>query len=61
MVSSHISIYSSGDRWRFLWSEADFSGLRYTSVWNSAAIQTSDLATAINAGIQKTTPRFEKL
>ena len=36
-------------------------GLRYTSIWNSAMLQTADVATAMKAGIRKTTPRFEKL
>lgn len=37
------------------------SGLRYTTVWNSAMIQSADLATAMKAGIEKKNPRFEKL
>lgn len=36
-------------------------GLRYTTVWNSAMIQSTDLATAMKAGIEKKNPRFEKL
>ncbi|KAE8418538.1 ClpP/crotonase-like domain-containing protein [Aspergillus pseudocaelatus] len=36
-------------------------GLRYTAVWNSAAIQTGDVSTALMAGIEKRTPTFEKL
>lgn len=35
--------------------------LRYTGVWNSAAIQTSDVERAMLSGLQKTKPRFEKL
>jgi delta(3,5)-delta(2,4)-dienoyl-CoA isomerase len=35
--------------------------LRYTGVWNSAAIQTSDVERAMLSGIKKTKPRFEKL
>jgi len=35
--------------------------LRYTGVWNSAAIQTSDVERALLSGIQKRTPTFEKL
>lgn len=38
-----------------------FKGLRYTAVWNSAAIQTGDVSTALMAGIEKRTPTFEKL
>lgn len=35
--------------------------LRYTGVWNSAAIQTSDVERAMLSGIQKRKPTFEKL
>jgi delta(3,5)-delta(2,4)-dienoyl-CoA isomerase len=35
--------------------------LRYTRVWNSAAIQTSDVERAMLSGLKKTKPRFEKL
>lgn len=35
--------------------------LRYTGVWNSAAIQTSDVERALLSGIQKRKPTFEKL
>jgi Delta3,5-Delta2,4-dienoyl-CoA isomerase len=35
--------------------------LRYTGVWNSAAIQTSDVERAMLSGLKKTKPRFEKL
>ncbi|KAG4427309.1 hypothetical protein IFR05_017208 [Cadophora sp. M221] len=37
------------------------SSLRYTGVWNSAAIQTEDVQKAMLSGITKTKPRFEKL
>ncbi|KAE8384054.1 ClpP/crotonase-like domain-containing protein [Aspergillus alliaceus] len=36
-------------------------GLRYTSVWNSAALQTTDVSAALLSGIQKRKPTFEKL
>lgn len=35
--------------------------LRYTGVWNSAALQTSDVERAMLSGLKKTKPRFEKL
>nr|OWP03683.1 hypothetical protein B2J93_2195 [Marssonina coronariae] len=35
--------------------------LRYTGVWNSAAIQTSDVERAMLSGLKKTKPTFEKL
>lgn len=36
-------------------------GLRYTGVWNSAALQTRDVSSAMAAGMQKKKPVFEKL
>lgn len=36
-------------------------GLRYTTVWNSAALQTKDVSAALLSGIQKRKPTFEKL
>jgi delta(3,5)-delta(2,4)-dienoyl-CoA isomerase len=36
-------------------------GLRYTAVWNSAALQTSDILLSIQAGMQKRKATFEKL
>ncbi|PGG99756.1 hypothetical protein AJ80_09300 [Polytolypa hystricis UAMH7299] len=36
-------------------------GLRYTGVWNSAALQTKDISAALFSGIEKRTPTFEKL
>ena len=35
--------------------------LRYTGVWNSAAIQTKDVKDAMLSGLQKRKPTFEKL
>lgn len=35
--------------------------LRYTRVWNSAALQSDDVKAALLSGIKKKTPRFEKL
>ncbi|KAL2132168.1 hypothetical protein VTI74DRAFT_4131 [Chaetomium olivicolor] len=35
--------------------------LRYTSVWNAAALQTSDVPAALMSGLQKKKPTFEKL
>lgn len=35
--------------------------LRYTGVWNSAAVQTSDVERAMLSGLKRTKPTFEKL
>lgn len=37
------------------------SSLRYTGVWNSAALQTTDVQRAMLSGLKKTKPTFEKL
>ncbi|CZT02814.1 probable Delta(3,5)-Delta(2,4)-dienoyl-CoA isomerase, mitochondrial precursor [Rhynchosporium agropyri] len=37
------------------------SSLRYTGVWNSAAIQTEDVQKAMLSGIKKTKPTYSKL
>ncbi|KAG7001328.1 oxoglutarate/iron-dependent dioxygenase [Physcia stellaris] len=36
-------------------------GLRYTAVWNSAMVQTNDVPEAMQAGMKKRKPTFEKL
>ena len=36
-------------------------GLEYTSIWNSAMLQTSDVRQAMEAGLQRRKPTFEKL
>lgn len=35
--------------------------LRYTTVWNSFAVQSEDFEKALLSGLKKTKPRFEKL
>ncbi|AEO62457.1 uncharacterized protein THITE_2106645 [Thermothielavioides terrestris NRRL 8126] len=35
--------------------------LRYTGVWNAAALQTSDVAAALTSGLERRKPTFEKL
>jgi delta(3,5)-delta(2,4)-dienoyl-CoA isomerase len=35
--------------------------LRYTGVWNAAALQTNDVSAALMSGLQKKKPTFEKL
>ncbi len=38
-----------------------FADLRYTGVWNAAALQTTDVEAALLSGMQKRKPTFEKL
>lgn len=35
--------------------------LRYTTIWNSVALQGKDFPAALMSGLKKTRPRFEKL
>jgi delta(3,5)-delta(2,4)-dienoyl-CoA isomerase len=35
--------------------------LRYTAIWNSAALQSDDFSSAISAAMSKKKPTFEKL
>jgi delta(3,5)-delta(2,4)-dienoyl-CoA isomerase len=37
------------------------NSLRYTGVWNSAALQTTDVEKAMLSGLKKTKPTFERL
>ena len=41
--------------------ELIFLGLRYTAVWNGAALQSNDVPAAMQAGLAKRKPTFEKL
>ena len=44
------------------WLTCDvLADLRYTKVWNAAAVQTTDVAAALTSGLQKKKPTFEKL
>lgn len=40
---------------------SELPGLRYTAVWSSAMIQTKDVPEAMQAGMKKRKPTFEKL
>ncbi|KAF3353557.1 hypothetical protein VdG1_08224 [Verticillium dahliae VDG1] len=37
------------------------NSLRYTGVWNAAALQSGDFTAALQSGLTKKQPRFEKL
>ena len=63
LVSEKSPVAVQGTKEILEWSK-DHSvqdGLRYTAVWNSAALQTSDVARAMQAGMKKRKPTFEKL
>ncbi|KAL1963428.1 hypothetical protein VTN77DRAFT_8329 [Rasamsonia byssochlamydoides] len=63
LIASKSPIAVQGTKELLNWSR-DHSvqdGLRYTSVWNSAALQTKDVTAAMLSGLQKRTPTFQKL
>jgi Delta3,5-Delta2,4-dienoyl-CoA isomerase len=35
--------------------------LRYTTIWNTVALQGADFSAALQSGLKRTRPRFEKL
>lgn len=53
-------LFSSRDQYGLDYANSRI-GLRYTAVWNSAALQTNDVSAALLSGIQKRKPTFEKL
>lgn len=63
LIASKSPVAVQGTKEILNWSR-DHSvqdGLRYTGVWNSAALQTGDVSAALLSGLQKRTPTFEKL
>ncbi|CAI7591095.1 unnamed protein product [Penicillium pancosmium] len=63
LIASKSPVAVQGTKEILNWSR-DHSvqdGLRYTSVWNGAALQTKDVTAALLSGLQKRTPTFEKL
>ncbi|KAJ5730463.1 Delta(3-5)-Delta(2-4)-dienoyl-CoA isomerase [Penicillium malachiteum] len=63
LIASKSPVAVQGTKEILNWSR-DHSvqdGLRYTGVWNGAALQTKDVASALLSGIQKRKPTFEKL
>jgi delta(3,5)-delta(2,4)-dienoyl-CoA isomerase len=43
------------------WGRTVEDNLNYTAVWNQAMLQSADVEKAMMSGLQKKTPRFEKL
>ena len=63
LIASKSPVAVQGTKELLNWSR-DHSvqdGLRYTGVWNSAALQTADVPIAMAAGMKKRIPTFEKL
>ncbi|KAJ0423613.1 ClpP/crotonase-like domain-containing protein [Aspergillus carlsbadensis] len=63
LIASKSPVAVQGTKEILNWSR-DHSvqdGLRYTTVWNGAALQTNDVSDALLSGIQKRKPKFAKL
>ncbi|KAE8407375.1 ClpP/crotonase-like domain-containing protein [Aspergillus pseudonomiae] len=58
---SPVAVFGTKDILNWSRDRSVADGLRYTSVWNSAALQTKDVSAALLSGIQKRKPTFEKL
>ncbi|KAL4879302.1 ClpP/crotonase-like domain-containing protein [Aspergillus karnatakaensis] len=63
LIASKSPIAVQGTKELLNWSRDHTvqDGLRYTTIWNSAALQTKDVSAALLSGIQKRKPTFEKL
>ncbi|EPS27151.1 hypothetical protein PDE_02094 [Penicillium oxalicum 114-2] len=63
LIASKSPVAVQGTKELLNWSRDHTvqDGLRYTGVWNSAALQTGDVSAALLSGLQKRTPTFEKL
>ncbi|KAL4784779.1 ClpP/crotonase-like domain-containing protein [Aspergillus varians] len=63
LIASKSPVAVQGTKELLNWSRDHTvqDGLRYTTIWNSAALQTGDVSAALLSGIQKREPRFEKL
>ena len=58
---SPVAVQSTKELLNWSWSRSVEDGLRYTSVWNSAALQSGDVMEAVKAGMEKRKARFAKL
>ncbi|KAL2046709.1 hypothetical protein ABVK25_011623 [Lepraria finkii] len=58
---SPVAVQGTKEILNWSWNRSVEDGLKYTSVWNSAALQTNDVMEATKAGMQKRKPIFAKL
>lgn len=58
---SPVAVQSTKELLNWSWSRSVEDGLRYTSVWNAAALQSEDVMEATRAGMEKRKGRFAKL
>ncbi|KAI9855360.1 MAG: hypothetical protein M1813_009818 [Trichoglossum hirsutum] len=63
MVATKSPVAVQGTKELLNWSldHTIADGLKYTSVWNSAALQSKDVSSAMLSGLRRKTPTFEKL
>ena len=58
---SPVAVQATKEILNWSWSRSVEDGLRYTSVWNSSALQSNDVQAAMMAGIKKQKASFAKL
>ena len=58
---SPVAVQGTKEILNWCWNRSVEDGLRYTSVWNSAMLQSEDTREAMMSGITKKKPRFTKL
>lgn len=58
---SPVAVQGTKEILNWSWNRSVEDGLRYTSVWNSAALQSGDVKEAMMAGMKRKKPRFAKL
>lgn len=58
---SPVAVQGTKEILNWSWNRSVEDGLRYTSVWNSAMLQSEDTREAMMSGITKTKPKFAKL
>lgn len=58
---SPVAVQGTKEVLNWSWNRSIEDGLRYTSVWNSAALQSDDVKEAMLSEMKKKTPKFSKL
>ena len=58
---SPVAVQGTKEILNWSWNKSLEDGLRYTSVWNSAALQSGDTTEAMKASMKRRKPRFSKL
>ena len=58
---SPVAVQSTKELLNWSWNRSVGDGLRYTSVWNGAALQSEDVMEATRAGMERRKGRFAKL